>query len=155
MIKKLIDYKYTVLLLFIILIVITPILTVMSHLFSPSTELWVHLSSNLLYGYLTNTFSILLSVAALSVIIGVSCAWLVANFTFPGRDIFKWLLVMPIAIPTYVSAYIYAGLFEPSGMIFDSVENYLGLGRELYNLIEMRNIYGVIFILSICLYPYV
>ena len=62
---------------------------------------------------------------------------------------------MPIAIPTYVSAYIYAGLFEPSGMIFDSVENYLGLGKELYDLIELRNIYGVIFILSICLYPYV
>ena len=155
MIQKLIDNKNTVLLFVIILLVITPIMTVMSFIFQPSTELWGHLSDNLLIDYLLNTGMIVISVALLTIIIGVSCAWLVTNFTFPGVNIFKWLLVMPIAIPTYVSAYIYAGLFEPSGMIFDSVENYLGLGKELYDLIELRNIYGVIFILSICLYPYV
>jgi iron(III) transport system permease protein len=155
MIEKLINHKNIILLYFIILLTVIPILTVMSYIFQPSTELWSHLSKNLLLDYLSNTGIILISVALLSLIIGVSCAWLVTNFVFPGKDIFKWLLVMPIAIPTYVSAYIYAGLFEPSGMIFDSVENYLGLGKELYEIIELRNIYGVIFILSICLYPYV
>tara|TARA_A100001011_G_scaffold369793_1_gene425471 strand:- start:54 stop:1691 length:1638 start_codon:yes stop_codon:yes gene_type:complete len=155
MIEKLIDNKNTVLLFLIILLVVIPIMTVMSFIFQPSTELWGHLSENLLIDYLLNTGMIVISVALLTIVIGVSCAWLVTNFTFPGVNIFKWLLVMPIAIPTYVSAYIYAGLFEPSGMIFDSVENYLGLGKELYDLIELRNIYGVIFILSICLYPYV
>ena len=155
MIQKLIDNKNTVLLFIIILLVIIPIMTVMSFIFQPSTELWGHLSDNLLIDYLLNTGMIVISVALLTIIIGVSCAWLVTNFTFPGVNVFKWLLVMPIAIPTYVSAYIYAGLFEPSGMIFDSVENYLGLGKELYDLIELRNVYGVIFILSICLYPYV
>ena len=155
MIQKLIDNKNTVLLFVIILLVIIPIMTVMSFIFQPSTELWGHLSDNLLIDYLLNTGMIVISVALLTIIIGVSCAWLVTNFTFPGVNVFKWLLVMPIAIPTYVSAYIYAGLFEPSGMIFDSVENYLGLGKELYDLIELRNVYGVIFILSVCLYPYV
>ena len=155
MIQKLIDNKNTVLLFVIILLVIIPIMTVMSFIFQPSTELWGHLSENLLIDYLLNTGMIVISVALLTIVIGVSCAWLVTNFTFPGVNVFKWLLVMPIAIPTYVSAYIYAGLFEPSGMIFDSVENYLGLGKELYDLIELRNVYGVIFILSVCLYPYV
>ena len=155
MIQKLIDNKNTVLLFLIILLVVIPIMTVMSFIFQPSTELWGHLSENLLRDYLLNTGMIVISVALLTIVIGVSCAWLVTNFTFPGVNVFKWLLVMPIAIPTYVSAYIYAGLFEPSGMIFDSVENYLGLGKELYDLIELRNIYGVIFILSVCLYPYV
>jgi len=155
MIQKLIDNKNTVLLFVIILLVIIPIMTVMSFIFQPSTELWGHLSDNLLIDYLLNTGMIVISVALLTIIIGVSCAWLVTNFSFPGVNVFKWLLVMPIAIPTYVSAYIYAGLFEPSGMIFDSVENYLGLGKELYDLIELRNVYGVIFILSVCLYPYV
>ena len=155
MIQKLIDNKNTVLLFLIILLVVIPIMTVMSFIFQPSTELWGHLSENLLIDYLLNTGMIVISVALLTIIIGVSCAWLVTNFTFPGVNVFKWLLVMPIAIPTYVSAYIYAGLFEPSGMIFDSVENYLGLGKELYDLIELRNVYGVIFILSVCLYPYV
>ena len=155
MIQKLIDNKHTVLLFIVILLVVIPIMTVMSFIFQPSTELWGHLTDNLLIHYLLNTGMIVISVALLTIVIGVSCAWLVTNFTFPGINVFKWLLVMPIAIPTYVSAYIYAGLFEPSGMIFDSVENYLGLGKELYDAIELRNIYGVIFILSICLYPYV
>jgi len=155
MIQKLIDNKNTVLLFIIIFLVIIPIMTVMSYIFQPSTELWGHLSDNLLIDYLLNTGMIVISVALLTIIIGVSCAWLITNFTFPGVNVFKWLLVMPIAIPTYVSAYIYAGLFEPSGMIFDSVENYFGLGKELYDLIELRNVYGVIFILSVCLYPYV
>ena len=155
MIQKLIDNKHNVLLFIVILLVVIPIMTVMSFIFQPSTELWGHLTDNLLIHYLLNTGMIVISVALLTIVIGVSCAWLVTNFTFPGINVFKWLLVMPIAIPTYVSAYIYAGLFEPSGMIFDSVENYLGLGKELYDAIELRNIYGVIFILSICLYPYV
>jgi len=155
MIQKLIYNKNTALLFLVILLVIIPIMTVMSFIFQPSTELWGHLSDNLLIDYLLNTGMIAICVALLTLLIGVSCAWLVTNFTFPGISIFKWLLVMPIAIPTYVSAYIYAGLFEPSGMIFDSVENYMGLGKELYDAIELRNIYGVIFILSICLYPYV
>ena len=155
MIRNTIDYKNMFILFFVILIVIIPILTVMSYIVQPPSQLWGHLSENLLTEYLYNTSIILVSVAFFTVILGVSCAWLVTNFAFPARDIFKWLLVMPIAIPTYVSAYIYAGLFEPSGMIFDSVENYLGLGKELYEIIKLRNIYGVIFILSICLYPYV
>ena len=106
--ERLIKYNNKFLFFFVILLVIFPIITVMSYIFQPSTELWVHLSDNLLLEYLSNTFIILISVAILSLIVGVSCAWLVTNFVFPGKDIFKWLLVMPIAIPTYVSAYIYA-----------------------------------------------
>ena len=155
MIKRLIDHRNTIILFIIILLVTIPIVTVMSYIFQPSTELWDHLSENLLIEYLSNTFIILIFVAISTLVIGISCAWLVTTFNFLGRDIFKWLLVMPIAIPTYVSAYIYAGLFEPSGIVFDSLEKYLGLGKELYEVIDMRNIYGVIFILSICLYPYV
>ena len=155
MFSKILDYKDQIFLYFVILVVITPIITVLSYIFSPSTHLWGHLADNLLLEYLSNTFLILMFVSLISVVLGVSCAWLVTMYQFPGKDIFKWLLVMPIAIPTYVSAYIYAGLVEPSGFLFESAESTIGLGKELYNLINLRNIYGVIFILSICLYPYI
>ena len=155
MFSRILDYKDQIFLFFVILIVITPIITVLSYIFSPSTYIWNHLANNLLLEYLSNTFLILMFVSLISVVLGVSCAWLVTMYQFPGKDIFKWLLVMPIAIPTYVSAYIYAGLVEPSGFLFESTENTIGLGKELYNLIDLRNMYGVIFILSICLYPYV
>ena len=155
MFSKILDYKDQIFLYFVILVVITPIITVLSYVFSPSTHLWGHLADNLLLEYLSNTFLILMFVSLISVVLGVSCAWLVTMYQFPGKDIFKWLLIMPIAIPTYVSAYIYAGLVEPSGFLFESAESTIGLGKELYNLINLRNIYGVIFILSICLYPYI
>ena len=155
MFSRILDCKDQIFLFFVILVVITPIITVLSYIFSPSTYIWNHLANNLLLEYLSNTFLILMFVSLISVVLGVSCAWLVTMYQFPGKDIFKWLLVMPIAIPTYVSAYIYAGLVEPSGFLFESTENTIGLGKELYNLIDLRNMYGVIFILSICLYPYV
>ena len=155
MFSRILDCKDQIFLFFVILVVITPIITVLSYIFSPSIYIWNHLANNLLLEYLSNTFLILMFVSLISVVLGVSCAWLVTMYQFPGKDIFKWLLVMPIAIPTYVSAYIYAGLVEPSGFLFESTENTIGLGKELYNLINLRNIYGVIFILSICLYPYV
>ena len=149
------NYTDQILLFFIILMVVIPIFTVFIHLFSPSTSLWDHLADNLLLQYLSNTFIILFFVSIISSLIGISCAWLVTMYNFPGKNMFKWLLVIPIAIPTYISAYIYAGLVEPSGLIFDFFDNYMGLGRELYALVDLRNIYGSIFILSICLYPYI
>ena len=152
---KLGNYNDQILLFFIILIVVIPIFTVFIHLFFPSTSLWDHLADNLLLQYLSNTFIILFFVSIISSLIGISCAWLVAMYNFPGKNMFKWLLVIPIAIPTYISAYIYAGLVEPSGLVFDFFDNYMDLGRELYALVDLRNIYGSIFILSICLYPYI
>jgi len=152
---KLGNYNDQILLFFIILIVVIPIFTVFIHLFFPSTSLWNHLADNLLLQYLSNTFIILFFVSIISSLIGISCAWLVAMYNFPGKNMFKWLLVIPIAIPTYISAYIYAGLVEPSGLVFDFFDNYMDLGRELYALVDLRNIYGSIFILSICLYPYI
>ena len=54
-------------------------------------------------------------VAAFTVIIGTSLAWIVSMYEFPGVNMFKWLLILPMAIPTYVNGYIYSGLNETSG----------------------------------------
>ena len=122
--KQLGFYNDRIILLFIITIVLIPILTVFSFLFYPSSELWVHLRATLIDDYIFNTIFITFFVSFFTVIIGVSTAWLVVMYSFPGKDIFKWLLVMPIAIPAYISAYIYAGLTEPSGFLFDFLEMY-------------------------------
>ena len=145
--------KYIVILFLIIMML--PILTVFSYLFMPSTDIWNHLVNNLLLTYLLNTAFITIWVIFFTLLIGVSCAWLVTMYNFPGKEIFKWLLVFPIAIPAYVSAYIYAGLVEPSGIFFGMAEHFFGMGANLYQFVDMRNIYGVIFVLTICLYPYV
>ncbi len=140
---------------FFLILMMLPILTIFSYLFIPSTEIWEHLIENLLNIYLFNTAFLIFWVVFLTFVIGVSCAWLVTMYNFPGKNIFRWLLVFPLAIPTYVSAFIYAGLFEPSGIFFDVAEQVFGMGSTLYQTIGMRNIYGAAFILTICLYPYV
>ena len=74
---------------------------------------------------------------------------------FPGSKIFRWILILPLAIPTYVNAYIYSGLNETSGFLFYFFEYYFDLGSYVYDLYDIRNLPGAIFILSISLYPYV
>ena len=76
-------------------------------------------------------------------------------YDFKWKHTFKWLLVMPIALPTYITAYIYVGIMEPSGFIFEFFETNFKLGENIYRSVNFQNIYGAIFILTICLYPYI
>jgi iron(III) transport system permease protein len=94
-------------------------------------------------------------VALFTILIGASLAWVISMYDFPGVNLFKWLMILPMAIPTYINAYIYSGLNETSGIFFNFFEYYFGLGPFIYSLYNIQNIYGVIFIMSISLYPYV
>ena len=147
-------YDNSIIIIFLSLVII-PILTVFSYIFTPTSELWSHLTDNLLNDYIANTLFIVIFVSLFSTIIGVSCAWIVVMYDFKFKNVFKWLLVMPIALPTYISAYIYVGMMEPSGFIFEFFESYFNLGEEVYRNIDLQNIHGAIFILTICLYPYI
>lgn len=80
-------------------------------------------------------------------IFGVSCAWLVVNYTFPASKQVSWLLMMPLAFPAYILAYIYTDFFDPAGWNAGS-----GIVQFLPNL---RNVGGASFVLTFCLYPYV
>ena len=152
--KQLFKYDNSIIFIFLLLVII-PILTVFSYIFVPSSELWGHLSDNLLYDYVVNTLFIVFFVSIFSTIIGVSCAWIIVMYNFKLKNTFKWLLVMPIALPTYISAYIYVGMMEPSGFIFEFFQSYFNLGENVYRSMDFQNIYGAIFILTICLYPYI
>ena len=98
--------------IFILGAILLPIITIFSYLFIPPDETWSHLIENLLTTYLTNTAFILFWVILFTAIIGVVTAWIITMYNFPGKNIFKWSLVLPISIPTYISAFIYAGLVE-------------------------------------------
>ncbi len=138
-----------------VFIFLLPILFIFLNLFTPATEVWVHIKTYLLQEYVLNSLIIVFFVALFTIIIGTSLAWLVSMYDFPGVDIFKWLLIVPMAIPTYINAFIYSGLNDTSGIIFNFFEYSFGLGPFVYNLYNIQNIYGVIFVMSISLYPYV
>ncbi len=137
------------------LIFLLPILFIFINLFSPSTEVWIHIKIYLLQEYVTNSLIIVFFVGLFTILIGTTLAWIVSMYEFPGVKIFKWMLIIPMAIPTYINAFIYSGLNETSGILFNFFEYYFGLGPFIYNLYNIQNIYGVIFVMTISLYPYV
>jgi iron(III) transport system permease protein len=83
---------------------------------------------------------------------GVSTAWLVSTFSFPGRDTLAWLLALPLAIPTYLAAYIYVDVFDALGVVPRALAALFGSTNLQFNV---RTFGGAILIFGVVLYPYV
>ncbi|OGS99724.1 MAG: ABC transporter permease [Gallionellales bacterium RIFCSPLOWO2_12_FULL_59_22] len=133
-------------------LVVVPLLVVFSSLLSPEEEIWAHLAEHVLPGLLLNTFWLVLGVAAGTVVLGVSLAWLAAVCEFPGRRFFAWAMLLPMALPAYVSAFVFVGLLDFTG----PVQTWL---REIFGaniwFPRIRSTGGVIAVMSLTLYPYV
>ncbi len=130
-----------------------PVLYVGSQLFGAAGEAWTYVVADLLPGYALNSLVLLLGVGALTLLMGTPAAWLVAVYRFPGRAFFAWALVLPLAIPSYITAYTYAGIFDYGGPVWQGLEA-LGLGA-LGSRLDIANIYGVTAVMAFALYPYV
>jgi len=104
-----------------------------------------HFFSYLFIKFIKDTFLVLLGVLSFSFIIGVSSAYLVANFEFYFSKFLEKLLILPLAIPAYILAFIYVGIMDYQGIFYE----FFGFRIDFFN------IYGVIFVLSISLFPYV
>lgn len=138
------------------LLVILPIAAVVWLAFNPTENIWPHLSSTVLPVYIQTTLLLLLGVGLLSLLIGVSSAWLVTLCNFPGRALFEWALLLPFAIPAYVIAYIYTDLLEYAGPVQSALRELFGwqTARD-YHFPEIRSLGGAVIMLSLVLYPYV
>ena len=79
------------------ILVLIPVGTVMLSFLSPAGEIWPHLVETTLSRLLLNSFWLALGVAASSAVLGVSLAWFTAVYDFPGRKIFSWGLLLPLA----------------------------------------------------------
>lgn len=120
--------------------------------FSPDTEVWPHLLEFVLPRVLSNTFWLVLGVAIITTILGTGLAWLTAICEFPGRGIFAWALLLPLAIPGYVLGFVAIGLLEYAGPVQGFLREWLGPGGWLP---PIRSRAGIIVVLSLTLYPYV
>jgi iron(III) transport system permease protein len=132
--------------------VLLPLLVVSFSLFAPDTEVWSHLRSHVLPEVIGNTLWLILGVAVGTGLLGTSLAWLVATCEFPGRRLFSWALLLPMAVPAYVMAFVLIGVFEYAG----PVQTWL---REAWGMESgfpaIRSRAGVTMALTLVLYPYV
>ena len=138
----------------ILLMVLTPIFTILIKLFDKPGEHWEHIVSNLLPTYFSNSIILLLGVGLGTFIIGVSMAWLVSVYEFPGRKYFEWLLILPLAFPSYMMGYSYVGILEYTGQVQAFFRNNFDI-HFTGPILDIMNMPGAIFILSISLFPYV
>ena len=144
--------KSSLLIVIISLLLAIPVFAILISLFKGTGEMWEHITSYFLIDYIQNSIILLLGSGIICFVIGTSSAWVVSRYKFKGRKIIEWLLFMPLAIPSYIVAYSYVGLFGYGGSFIKFI-NYLGINS--INNIEMMNIYGLVWVLSFSLYPYV
>ncbi len=122
----------------------------------PGDGIWAHLSSTVLPIALTNTFVLLSGAGAVTLIAGTGAAWLVTMYRFPGRAIVDRLLVLPLAIPTYIVAYAYVELLDYAGPVQSQLRSAFGFKSPTdYYFPDIRSAGGTVFIFSSVLYPYV
>lgn len=136
-------------------IIAIPILAVASRVGADTGGLWRHLASTVLSEYLRNTLWLVLGVGVSTVVLGVATAWAVTLCRFPGRSFFRWALLLPLAMPTYLSAYAYTDLLQFSGPVQSSLRSLFDWSRGDYYFPEIRSLYGAVIVLSLALSPYV
>lgn len=141
--------------LLIAALVAVPIVSVLITLFGEQTKTWQHLQQTVLGTYIINTVLLMLGVGVLVTIFGVISAWLVAAYKFPGRGFFRWALMLPMAAPAYIVAYIYTDLLNFSGPLQTFFRQITGLKAGDYYDLPVRSLPGAIIILALVLYPYV
>jgi len=137
------------------LVVITPILTVLGYLFHPGTDTWQHLVETVLGDYIRNSLLLMAGVAVGAGSIGITTAWLTSMYQFPGRRLFIWALLLPLAFPAYILAYTYTGMLEAAGPLQGWIRITFDLAYGEYWFPEIRSIGGAMVVLSLVLYPYV
>ena len=132
-----------------------PILIILLSLFNEYSENWFHIYNTVLNEYVLNSFTLFIGVSIGVFILGVPTAWIVATSDFKFKKIISCALVLPFAVPPYIMAYSFTGLFDSYGTAnelirsaFDTADNYVFFP-------SIRNIGGAIIVFSLTLYPYI
>ncbi len=130
----------------------TPVYTILTGLLAGPGPYWAHLRAFLLTDYIINSLFLVVGTSGLALMWGIPTAWFVSTFRFPGRKVLELLLIMPLSIPPYIMAFTYAGIFDYTGPLQTTIRNIFKL--EIIHL-DILNIYGVMVIMSLALFPYV
>ena len=139
-------------------IVVFPLLSLISLSLSgdSTTDVWSHLASTVLPDYIKTSVLLMLGVASGTLLLGVSTAYIVSQYQFPGKRFWTWALLLPLAMPTYIIAYAYTGLLDIAGPVQELIRSHFGLSFGEYWFPEIRSFsWRCPLFFSLVLYPYV
>lgn len=133
-----------------------PLVWVVNLALSPSGDIWAHLVETILTQLVWTTFLLMAGVGFATFVIGTTTAWLVTMCKFPGQRFFAWALLIPMAVPAYVIAYVYTDLLEYAGPLQVLIRDLGGLSnRQDYWFPNIRSLGGAVTMMTLVLYPYV
>lgn len=133
-----------------------PILTIIVLALTPTENIWPHLLSTVLPGYVMRTLALLAGVGLITFVTGTAVAWLVTMCQFPLRNMLAWASLVPMAMPGYIVAYAYVDFLSFAGPLQTAIRNLTGWRRpDDYWFPEIRSLGGAIVVLAMVLYPYV
>lgn len=152
---------WTLAVIAIALLMATPLLAVMGEALSQlgrgtAESIWGHLATTVLPGYILNSLGLMVGVGLGVLGLGVSSAWLVTMCQFPGRLVYEWALLLPMAAPAYLLAYTYTDALEYFGPVQTALRTWFGWQKATdYWFPDVRSLGGAIVLFSLVLYPYV
>ena len=132
-----------------------PLAVIVASVFWPDKSTWSHLASTVLVDYMLNSATLAVGVGLGTFILGTGTAWLLSVCEFPGRRLFEWALLLPLAMPAYIIAYTYTGLLDAAGPVQSLLRATTGWSVGDYPFPEIRSLGGAIAMLTLVLYPYV
>lgn len=138
------------------LIVAIPLLVLVAKVFAPDTQgVWAHLAETVLQDYVLNSLVLAAGSGVGAAILGTGTAWLLSMHRFPGSRQLEWMLLLPLAMPTYVIAYVYTDVLQYAGPLQTALREHFSWERDDYWFPEVRSLGGAIVIFSLVFYPYV
>ncbi|ENO88523.1 ABC transporter permease [Thauera linaloolentis] len=136
-------------------LIAAPVLSVFSNVFTGGTsDTWAHLSETVLGEFVFNTVVMCVGVGLGVASIGVTTAWLTTMLDFPGRRFYEWALVLPMAMPAYVMAYVYTDFLQFVGPVQSGLRELFGWRAGDYWFPDVRTVGGAVTMFMFVLYPY-
>ncbi|MDD3517654.1 MAG: iron ABC transporter permease [Chromatiales bacterium] len=132
-----------------------PVLVIAGFVFVPATEVWLHLKETVLKDYIFTSLGLMIGVGVGVLAMGIPAAWMVSLCEFPGRRLFEWALLLPLAIPAYIIAYTYTGMLDFAGPVQTGLRELFDWSYGDYWFPEVRSLGGAVVMLTLVLYPYV
>ena len=137
-------------------LIIAPIAAIVLLALDSSGNTWPHLIATVLPAAVMRTVLLMAGVGVLTLFIGAGTAWLITMYRFPLSTLFQWMLLLPLAVPTYIIAFCYLEVFDYAGTVQTGLRGLFGWQSAAdYWFPDIRSLWGAITIMALVLYPYV
>lgn len=140
----------------IALLLLLPLLALIFQALQPDEAVFGHLLDTVLPTYVLNSLLLIFWVSLGALLLAIPCAWLMARCEFIGRRYLQWALLLPLAMPAYIVAYVYTDLLDYAGPIQGALRAFFGwTSPQDYLFPDIRTLGGAAVILSLVLFPYI